>query len=275
MRLLFSNTSIFYLPVNPANQQSAMPIRRIFLVCLLSCIALTALHAQDQSQQGSQQPRPRRISNWATIGPYLSKDSVARGKYTLIFINRDSAFQASGEQIKARMIRTFFRVYPKEARRFNKATARKVTFVIDPDYRGVAAASGGIIRYSPKWMLQNPGDIDVVTHEVFHVVQSYPRGAGPGWLVEGITDYVRFKYGVDHAGANWALPDYNPKHSYTNSYRITGRFLAWLEKHVDRKIVDELDAALRTRTYGPDTWVRVTGKSLDELWQAYARKPEL
>jgi len=215
------------------------------------------------------------IDNWEEIVPYISKDSVTKGKYTLIFINRDSAFQVSGEPIKKRMIDAFFTVYPQEAKRFNKKTSRKVTFVIDPDYKGVAAASSGIIRFSPQWMLQHPGDIDVVTHEVFHIVQSYPGRSGPGWLIEGITDYVRYKYGVDNAGANWSLPDYNPKQSYTNSYRITGRFLAWAEKNVNKKIVDELDAALRTKTYTPEIWTKLTGKNLDDLWQQYAQNPKL
>jgi len=226
---------------------------------LLLLVVLTTLQAQAQ------------IRNWQEIGTYISKDSVAKGKYTLIFINRDSAFAATGDPIKQRMIDAFFKVYPKEAKRFNPNTARRVTFVIDPAYKGVAAASHGIIRFSPKWMLGNPGDIDVVTHEVFHIVQNYPGGAGPGWLTEGITDYVRHKYGVDNAGANWSLTPFDPKHSYKNSYRITARFLVWLEKNENKKIVDELDKALRTRTYTPETWVKLTGKTVDELWANYAQ----
>lgn len=223
----------------------------------------------------SSRPSLAQIRNWQEIGPYISKDSVSKGKYTLIFINRDTAFAASGEQIQKRMTEAFFKVYPKEAKRFNRKTARRVTFVIDPAYKGVAAASHGIIRYSPKWMLTNPGDIDVVTHEVFHIVQSYQRGAGPGWLTEGITDYVRHKYGVDNAGANWSLTPFDPKHNYKNSYRITARFLVWLEKNENKKIVDELDKALRTKTYTPETWVKLTGKSLDELWTNYAQNPTI
>lgn len=220
-------------------------------------------------------PATAQIRNWKEIGPYKSKDSVSKGKYTLVFINRDSAFAATGEPIKKRMVDAFFEVYPKEARRFNRETARRVTFVIDPDYKGVAAASHGIIRFSPKWMLTNPGDIDVVTHEVFHIVQNYPGGAGPGWLTEGITDYVRHKYGVDNAGANWSLTPFDPKHSYKNSYRITARFLVWTEKNANKKIVDELDKSLRTRTYSPEIWVKLTGKTLDELWQTYAQNPAI
>ncbi|MDB5262461.1 MAG: secretory protein [Adhaeribacter sp.] len=124
-------------------------------------------------------------------------------------------------------------------------------------------------------MLEKPGDIDVVTHKVFHIVQNYGRGAGPGWLVEGITDYVRHKYGIDNAGANWSLTPFDPKHNYTNSYRITARFLVWLEKNENKKIVDELNKSLRTRTYTPETWVKLTGKTLDELWQSYAQNPAI
>ncbi len=42
-----------------------------------------------------------------------------------------------------------------------------------------------------------------------HIVQGYP-GYGdarvPGWLVEGIADYARDRYGMDNAAAGWALP---------------------------------------------------------------------
>ena len=31
-----------------------------------------------------------------------------------------------------------------------------------------------------------------MVHETTHVVQAYRRGARPGWLVEGISDYIRF-----------------------------------------------------------------------------------
>lgn len=233
-----------------------------------------AFESEAQNDQNNQRGQGRR-RRWEDIGPYISKDSVSKGKYTLIFINRDSAFAQNGDNIKKQMIDAFFKVYPKEAKRFNKKTARKVTFVIDQDYKGVAAASGQMIKYSPLWMLKNPNDIDVVTHEAFHIVQSYPRGAGPGWLTEGITDYVRYRYGVNNAAGNWSLPEFKPNHKYTDSYRITGRFLAWAENNVNKKIVNQLDAALRTKAYTPETWTKITGKTVDELWAEYAQNPKL
>ena len=173
------------------------------------------------------------------------------------------------------MIDAFFTVYPKEAARFNPATLNKMTFIIDPEYKGVAATGRGVARYSPKWLHDHPEDIDVVTHEVMHVVQNYPRGAGPGWLTEGIADYVRYKFGVNNEAGKWSMPDYDTSHMYTKSYRITARFLAWLENNVRHTIVNELDASMRNKTYTPEIWKQLTGKTLDELWHDYALNPKL
>jgi hypothetical protein len=225
---------------------------------------------------GNAQRQRNRINNWKEIGTYLSKDSVTKGKYTLVFVNRDTAFQQDDKNLKARMVKTFFKVYPKQVKAYNKNSARKVTFIIDPDYRGVAAAAHGIIRYSPEYMLKFSEDIDVVTHESFHIVQEYGYNAGAGWLTEGITDYIRYIYGLNNRAANWTLPDYEPSQSYTNSYRITARFLYWLEKNGHRDLVKKLDASLRDQTYKTEeTWAKLTGKTVDELWELYGKNPSL
>lgn len=187
--------------------------------------------------------------------------------YTLIFKSNDPSFNP---ELKKRMIKTFFQVYPILAKDFNKNADKLVTFHIDTAYKGVAATGGGRIVYNPKWFLKHPGDIDVVTHEVMHVVQNYGSGGGPGWLTEGIADYVRYKYGVDNPGANWALPAFEPKHNYKNAYRITARFLNWLELNGHRSIVVRLDAAMRNHTYKDTIWKNLTGKTIDELWAMYA-----
>ena len=189
--------------------------------------------------------------------------------YTLNFLNNDQSFDPA---LKKRMVTTFFKVYPVLANAYNKNTAKEVTFSIDTAYKGVAATGGGKIVYNPDWFKKHPGDIDVVTHEVMHVVQNYGRGGGPGWLTEGIADYVRYKYGVDNAGANWSLTPFKPEQSYKNAYRITARFLNYLEKS-NPGIVVKLDDAMRTHTYKDTIWTDLTGKTVDELWTAYAANP--
>ncbi|CAN5826307.1 hypothetical protein BH11BAC3_BH11BAC3_28090 [soil metagenome] len=212
--------------------------------------------------------------DWNNIGMdnVVSKDSFTRKGYTLIFINKSEKFDKA---IEDRMVDAFFKVYPKQAKMYNKQTLKKVFFVIDPEYTAVAATAGSIVRYNPEWFVKNPGDIDVVTHEVMHIVQSYPGGAGPGWLTEGIADYVRYKYGVDNEGAKWALPEYNSKQRYTDAYRVTARFLVWVENNYDKKLVQKMNATLHTKTYNKNLWQKYTGKTLDELWADYGKDPAL
>jgi hypothetical protein len=207
--------------------------------------------------------------DWKTVGKFISRDSITKNNYTLIFVNLDSTFVKQGEAVKQRMEDAFFKVYPQEAKAFNKKTLRKVVFIIDPNYNGVAATADGTVRFNPKWMLKQPTDLDVVTHEVMHIVQDYGDNAGPGWLTEGIADYVRYVYGVDNIAAKWTLPALKPTHHYDNAYRITARFLVWIEKDVKKGIVQKLDSQLRNHTYTDESWRKLTGKTIDELWAAY------
>ncbi|WP_343693044.1 basic secretory protein-like protein [Chitinophaga sp.] len=197
--------------------------------------------------------------------------TISRKGYTLVFTDKSTDLDST---VKARLISTFFTVYPAEAKRYNKNTVKKVDFVIDPAYDGVAATSGSVITFNPEWFRKHPGDIDVVTHEGMHVVQAYPE-YNPGWLTEGIADYVRATMGVDNEGAHWTLPDYNEKQSYKNAYRVTARFLIWLEKHKRKDMVAKLDKAMRTNTYTDGIWTELTGKTVDELWQEYGANPVL
>jgi hypothetical protein len=203
---------------------------------------------------------------------FFTKDSLSKKGYTLIFINKDSTFNP---HVKQQLIKTFFTVYSEEARKFNQNTAKKVTFIIDPDYKGVAATSGAVTRFNPLWFKKHPQDTDVATHEVMHIVQNYHLGHTPGWLTEGIADYARYIYGINNKAAGWAMLDYNPKQSYKNGYRVTARFLIWLQKNVSKNIVDKLNTALYKGTYSQKTWKQLTGKSVDELWKMYAKNPAL
>jgi len=198
-------------------------------------------------------------------------DSITKKGFTLIFLVQEPSFDSLTQQ---KLTDAFFTVYPQEVERFNKAVTRKVVFIIDPSYDGVAATSNGIIRCNPEWMKSHPEDIDVITHEAMHIVQDYHKGHTPGWLTEGIADYVRHKYGVNNEKGGWRLTAFKPTHHYTNSYRITARFLVWLEEQVDAKIVDKMNAAAFNGTYEEGLWVQYTGKTIDQLWEQYAKSQE-
>jgi hypothetical protein len=193
-----------------------------------------------------------------------------RKGYTLTFTNNDATLDTG---LQKQLVETFFVVYPKLAKTFNAKTLKTVAFVVDTAYKGVAATSDGRVVYSPKWFHQHPQDIDVVTHEVMHIVQDYGESEGPGWLTEGIADYVRSQFGVANEGAKWALTDLKPGQHYTNSYRTTARFLLWIEKKQKKGFVKEMDKQLRAHTYTANSWKQQTGKTVDELWKAYTENP--
>jgi len=199
------------------------------------------------------------------------KEVIKKKGLILTFINEDPTFSPA---LKTRMIETFFSVYPQLQKEYNQKTNKEVTFVIDTAYKGVAATGGDRVAYSPVWFQKHPEDIDVVTHEIMHIVQAYGDGGGPWWVTEGIADYVRYKFGVDNAGAKWALAPYKEGQKYDNGYRITARFLAWLEKN-NPGTVKMLDKNMRDHTYTDEVWKTATGKTLDEQWTAYTLNPAL
>ncbi|HVU94337.1 MAG TPA: basic secretory protein-like protein [Puia sp.] len=234
----------------------------ILLATLLLFSLPGLLHAQNYS-----------MTQWETLPQQLvSKDSISHDGFTLIMASNDPAFNTA--TIK-RIEDLFFIVYPKEVSTFNPNAPKKVMLFIDTTLNGVAASAGHTTHLNPSWLRQHPEDIDLVVHELMHLVQAYPNGGANQWLSEGIADYVRYVFGVDNNLANWALPDYNSSQHYYDSYRVTARFLAWLEVHGYKGIVKKLDAAMRDNSYNDETWKQVAGKYVDELWREYAAKPAM
>jgi hypothetical protein len=192
--------------------------------------------------------------------------------YKLTFINYDPTFT---DDARLRLVNTFFKVYPELAAEYNSQTLKAVTMVIDTAYKGVAETDNGKVTISSAWMHKRPEDIDVVTHEVMHIVQDYGESVGPGWLTEGIADYARYKFGVNNDAAKWSLTPYKAGQNYDNAYRITARFLVWIEAKVKPGIVKELNNELRQHTYTDNSWKQQTGKTVDELWKTYTENPEI
>jgi hypothetical protein len=203
---------------------------------------------------------------------YPIRDSVEQNGYNLVYNSNDATFSP---EVKKTLVSAFFEVYPPMVERFNKDAAKRVVFVVDTGYHGVAATSGRRVVFNPQWFIKNPKDIDVVTHEVMHIIQNYGRSRVPGWVTEGIADYARYKYGLYNKEANWSLTELRPDHGYTSSYRVTARFFVWLEEREDPQIVDKLDAAARQDKFDDDIWERLTGRTIDQLWADYVSMPAI
>ncbi len=135
------------------------------------------------------------------------------------------------------------------------------------DYKGVAAAGGGRITGSVSYFKSHPDDIGAMVHETTHCVQMYRGRGNPGWLVEGIADYIRFfKYEPGKLGR--LDPD---RVNYDNSYRVTAAFLGFVVDKYQPLLVNKLNALMREGKYKEEAWKELTGKTLEELNQDWRR----
>jgi hypothetical protein len=116
-------------------------------------------------------------------------------------------------------------------------------------------------------------------HEMVHVVQQYgrarrtnPQAQIPGWLTEGIPDYLRwYKYEPQSHGADRL----GPNAKYNDPYRPSANFLNYVSEKYDKEIVKKLNAAIRDGKYSDEIWKKETGKTADELgaeWKAQLGK---
>jgi len=151
--------------------------------------------------------------------------------------------------------------------------------------RGVAATRGTRITANARWIKQElTGQaLGSLVHEAVHVVQQYgyarrhnPHPSeNPGYLVEGIADYVRwFMYEPQSKGAEISARNL-AQANYDRSYRVTANFLNWVGEKYDKEIVPQLNAAMREGNYNTNLWVKGTGKTVEQLnteWKQELKK---
>jgi hypothetical protein len=142
-----------------------------------------------------------------------------------------------------------------------------------------ASAGGGRINCNIGWFRRNlRGEaVGSVVHEMVHVVQQYGRPlrgvAGrvrpPGWLVEGIPDYIRwFLYEPETRGAEITARNFE-RARHDGNYRISANFLNWVVEKHGREVVVKLNAAAREGRYRDELWRELTGKTVEELGEAW------
>ena len=156
---------------------------------------------------------------------------------------------------------------------------KQITILIRPG-DGVAAAGGSRITANSTWLKRelNGEAVGALVHEVVHVVQQYggrrrdPEAKRPpGWLVEGIPDYIRFfKYEPQNHGADliWLMGGRrNQTLNYDGMYRISANFLNYVVENYgkDTNLIAKVNAACRQGKYTDEIWRELTGKALTEL----------
>ncbi len=156
---------------------------------------------------------------------------------------------------------------------------QRVTINFRQGMRGVAATGGTSVQCAASWFRENlRGEAKgAVVHELVHVVQQYGRVSRssrnatrpPGWLVEGIADYIRwFLYEPETRGAEISGRDLS-RVRYDASYRVSANFLNWVTQKYDPGLVSALNAAAREGRYSESMWKDRTGHTLEELGQEW------
>jgi hypothetical protein len=166
------------------------------------------------------------------------------------------------------------RAYPMLCRELasdNYTPPTQIRMTLNHDYKGVAQAAGTRILGSAKYFTDHPKDFGAMVHETAHSVQGYNYRGNPGWLVEGVADYVRYhKFEPQNArkvNANRA--------QYNGSYGTSAAFLNYVATKYDKDAVNKLNALMRTGKYTPEAWRTITGKPVEELnqeWRASLAK---
>ena len=144
-------------------------------------------------------------------------------------------------------------------------------------YKGVAATGGNRIECNPAWYrTQLKGEaIGSLVHELVHVAQQYRgRPRPPGWLVEGIPDYIRW-YLYEPESKGCEIP---PKRAATvrhdASYRISANFLNFVIGKYDKELVKELNTAMREARYDAELWKTRTTHTIEELADEWKKSLE-
>ena len=156
---------------------------------------------------------------------------------------------------------------------------RRLSITFSPEMDGVAATGGTRVQCAAPWFRDNrDGEAKgAVVHELVHVAQQYGRARRvnptatptPGWVVEGIADYIRwFLYEPQSRGAAITARTL-PRARYDASYRVTANFMNWVAKTHTPEIIRYLNAAAREGRYSDDLWQQQTGHTLPELGAAW------
>ena len=198
-----------------------------------------------------------------------SEPSVAVFKYPVEFVV-DVTDEPEMKDWAENVAKVCTQAYPminEELKSHGFKPPRVVTLSLKKDYRGVAFASGNRITGSVEYFKEHANDVGAMVHETVHVVQHYRGEGNPGWLVEGVSDYIRFfKFEPGKIGRINA----NRAH-YNGSYRVTAAFLAYVTDKYDKQLVRKLNEAMRTGRYKKEMFQELTGKGLEDLdkeWRA-------
>ncbi len=233
--------------------QNIIRTKYTFLIVLVFIMAAgTALvFADGENSLKELQQRLQSVDVFLDVNVFLDNDDIDNKEFVLNW----------GEEAKI-LIQQW---YPKLCSMLNSSDFQPVNKV-ELHFRkmeGVAWSHDNKIVVSINWITQHSDDKGMIVHELVHVVQQYKKPV-PGWITEGIADYIRF-FNFEKP----AIPPLKLNSNYTDSYRVTAAFFNWIVVTYDNNFIYELNQVCRSGSYSDDFFKKRTKLSLKELWQKY------
>lgn len=244
-------------------------LQRAAFLSLLALALSPALRGQETSETPKSPEKATETTSEKGTPPEKEAPSIDKPEVLPPFVVTVSGeIDEASAPVIGRLTALFYESYPKLVKRFSnpdRPAPTHIKLIFKQTLRVPAYCSGSEITINLDWLRKNPEDIGLLTHELTHAVQAYGRGV-PGWFTEGFADYTRKLYGPEKQ-PGWELPKkLSARHKYTDSYRVTGRFLLWLDdKHPGA--VDQLHRKAQDREFDIALFKELTGQTLDELWE--------
>lgn len=89
---------------------------------------------------------------------------------------------------------------------------------------------------------------------------------GGAWVLDGLCEYGAYLCNKD---AYTPMP-YDREQSYDSAKEVTFSFFLWLCEHHEATFLEQLIEGLRCEPYTPNLFVKITGYTVEELWNLYA-----
>lgn len=231
-----------------------LSLMKIFAIAALVCSMACLTHAQE----GSNAPAPKKI--WTGTATNASGAVLAT-------ITMDTTAAPDLEAWGQKAAEDCVKWYPILCEMLASPDFKpysKISLRIR-NMRGVAATGRDGIDISATYVRRHTNDFGMVIHELTHVAQAYPS-ADPGWMTEGIADYIR----ISHFEPNEPRPKIDAATAtYHDSYKTTAIFLEWVEKKYDKQLVTKFNRAMREGTFKIELFKDYTGKMVDDLWKEF------
>lgn len=154
---------------------------------------------------------------------------------------------------------------------FNDGEYEPVTLYFTINDYSPAYSDSQDIYLASTYMLNNPKDVDCITHELIHCAQNYGDVGSYTWLMEGLTDYGRYLFGRHNEDCGWKLPSYNANQKYTDSYTVTAAFIKFVAENYCEDMPHIINQMFKKGGYDASIWETNAGYSLDDLWKLYAK----